>query len=253
MTTLFDPLNCGELCLNNRIIMAPMTRGRADDAGVQPDIAAVYYAQRATAGLIITEAVNISPMSKANDNIPGIYTEEQRTGWKKVADAVHAEGGTIFMQLFHTGRLSLPHLLPGHAQPLAPSAVAAAGQTYCRRGMTPFVTPAAMSTEQIHQTIHEFANAARNALAAGFDGVELHAAYGYLVHQFLGTNTNLRTDGYGGNDERRARFLFETLDAIAAVTGAGRLGLRLSPGIALHDMEDKERNGFLHLYRRGVE
>lgn len=224
--------------------MAPMTRGRADDAGNQSDIAAAYYAQRASAGLLITEAVNISSMTKANDNTPGIYTSEQIESWKTVTDAVHKKGGKIFMQLYHTGRLSLPDFLPGNAQPVSASAIAAKWQNYTKDGLKDLVAPRELTTEEIKQTINDFATAAKNAIAAGFDGVELHAAYGYLIHQFLGTNSNLRTDEYGGSDEKRARFLFETVDAITAGIGSERVGIRLSPSVPLHDMEDANAKEF---------
>lgn len=240
MTTFFDPLTAGSITLQNRIIMAPMTRGRADDDGNQAHIAAEYYAQRASAGLIISEAVNISPLTKANDNTPGIYTLAQIDSWKAVTSAVHEKGGKIFMQLYHTGRLSLPEMLPGGAQPVSASAVTAKWQNFTRSGLKDLVMPAALTTDGIRQTIRDFATAAGNAISAGFDGVELHAAYGYLIHQFLGTNSNIRTDEYGGSLENRARFLFETLDAVASVIGAGRTGIRLSPGVPLHDMEEND-------------
>jgi N-ethylmaleimide reductase len=238
MTTLFHPLELGHLQLSNRIIMAPMTRGRADDAGVQPDYVAIYYAQRATAGLIITESVDISPMAKPNDYTPGIYNAAQIESWKPVTNAVHKKGGKIFMQLMHAGRMALPDFLPGQAAPVSASAVCARCQNHTKHGLKDCVTPRALAINEIKATIDDFAIAAGNAMQAGFDGVEIHGGYGYLIHQFLGTNTNLRTDAYGGNDVNRTRFLLEVMDAVIEVTGAGRVGVRLSPGIAHHDMED---------------
>src|SRR5215207_3731932 len=229
MTTLFDPLRVGEIELDNRIVMAPMTRSRADERGVQPAFVAEYYRQRASAGLIITEATNVSPMAKGYVRTPGVYTPEQVEGWRPVAEAVHSRGGKIFMQLFHTGRIALPDFLPEGARPVAPSAVRAKGQNYTDEGMKPFVTPREMTREEIAQTVGDFAAAAANALAAGFDGVELHAASGYLVQQFLSTNANRRSDEYGGSVKNRARFFFEVLDALTGAVGPGRVGVKLSP------------------------
>ena len=240
MTTLFDPLRVGDIELDNRIVMAPMTRSRADDRGVQPAFVAEYYRQRASAGLIITEATNVSPLAKGYVRTPGVYTPEQVEGWRPVAAAVHARGGKIFMQLFHTGRIALPDFLPEGALPVAPSAVAAKGQNYTDEGMKPFVTPREITREEIAQTVRDFAGSAANAIEAGFDGVELHAASGYLVQQFLTTNANLRTDEYGGSVENRARFLFEVLGAITAAVGAGRVGVKFSPRMAFNDIEERD-------------
>jgi N-ethylmaleimide reductase len=238
MSKLFESLKLGNLTLENRIVYSPLTRGRADDEGVQPDYAAVYYEQRASAGLIITEAVNVSVMAKGYPRTPGIFTGAQFESWRPVTDAVHRKGGKIFMQLFHTGRIALPDFLPGGAQPVSASAVSARGQSYTDEGMKDFVEPRALTIEEIKATVKDFADAARNAIAAGFDGVEIHGANGYLVHQFLGTNTNLRTDEYGGSDENRARFLLEIVDAVSAAIGAQRLGLKLSPTVPFNDMKD---------------
>jgi N-ethylmaleimide reductase len=224
--------------LDNRIIMAPMTRSRADDEGIQPLFAAEYYRQRASAGLIITEATNISPMAKGYVRTPGIYTPEQIESWRGVASAVHARGGKIFMQLFHTGRIALPDFLPEHAQPVAPSAIRAKGQNYTDDGMKEFVTPREITKEEIAETVRDFGAAAGSAIAAGFDGVELHAASGYLVQQFLTTNANLRTDEYGGSIENRTRFLFEVLDAMTREVGARRVGVKFSPQIPFNDVEE---------------
>jgi N-ethylmaleimide reductase len=240
----FEPLRIGKIELDNRLIMAPMTRGRADDAGVQPAYVAEYYRQRASAGLIITEATNISPMAKGYTRTPGIYTAEQVESWRSVTKAVHARGGKIFLQIFHTGRIALPDYLPGGAQPVAPSAVKAKGQSYTDDGMKDFVTPRELTIDEIRRTVEDFAAAARNAIDAGFDGVELHAANGYLAHQFLGTNTNLRTDQYGGSHENRARFLFEVLDAMSAAIGAEKVGVKLSPSVQFNDIQDADAEEF---------
>jgi N-ethylmaleimide reductase len=240
MPTLFDPLRVGNIELANRIVMAPMTRSRADDEGVQPSYAAEYYSQRASAGLIITEATNVSPMAKGYVRTPGIYTNEQIESWRNVTHAVHARGGKIFMQLFHTGRIALPDFLPGNTQPVAPSAVRANGSNYTDEGMKEFVTPREITKDEIAQTIADFGKAAANAITAGFDGVELHSASGYLVQQFLTTNVNLRTDEHGGSIENRARFLFACLDAMASAVGSQRLGVKFSPQIAFNDIEETD-------------
>jgi N-ethylmaleimide reductase len=240
MPTLFDPLKVGNMELDNRIIMAPMTRSRADDEGVQPEYAATYYAQRASAGLIITEATNVSPMAKGYVRTPGIYTDAQIENWRPIIKSVHARGGKVFMQVFHTGRIALPDFLPGNAQPVAPSAVRANGKNYTDEGMKEFVTPREITREEIAQTVKDFAAAARNAITAGFDGVELHSASGYLVQQFLTTNVNLRTDEYGGSIENRTRFLFEVLDAMRSEIGAERLGVKFSPQIVFNDIEERD-------------
>jgi N-ethylmaleimide reductase len=240
MTTLFDPLRAGEIELDNRIVMAPMTRSRADDRGVQPAFVAEYYRQRASAGLIITEATNVSPLAKGYVRTPGIYTPEQAESWRPIAGAVHARGGKIFMQIFHTGRIALPDFLPEGAQPVAPSAVRATGQNYTDEGMKAFVTPREITREEIAQTVRDFAAAAANAVGAGFDGVELHAASGYLVQQFLSTKANQREDEYGGTIENRTRFLFEVLDALTEAVGAGRVGVKFSPRMPFNDIEEKD-------------
>jgi len=241
MTTLFDPLKLGKLELSNRLMMAPMTRSRANDVGVQPDYVAEYYAQRASAGLIVTEATNVSPMAKGYVRTPGIYTAEQIASWRGVPEAVHAKGGKIFMQLFHTGRIALPDFLPHHAQPVSASNVRAKGQNYTDEGMKEFVEPRALTTEEVRQTIQDFATAAKNAVEqAGFDGVELHAASGYLVQQFLMKPVNLRTDEYGGSLENRARFVLETLDAMSAAVGAEKVGVKFSPAMPFNDIQEPD-------------
>jgi N-ethylmaleimide reductase len=240
MTTLFDSLKVGNMELKNRIIMAPMTRSRADDEGIQAPFAAEYYGQRASAGLIITEATNISPLAKGYVRTPGIYTPAQIESWRAIPEAVHARGGKIFMQIFHTGRIALPDFLPNHTVPVAPSAVRAKGQNYTDYGMKEFVTPREISRAEIAQTVRDFALAARNAITAGFDGVELHSASGYLVQQFLLTNANLRTDEYGGSIENRSRFLFEALDEMVAAIGRERVGVKFSPRMPFNDIAEAD-------------
>lgn len=240
MSEFFDKLKIGNLELDNRIIMAPLTRSRAEDDGVQPAYAIEYYRQRASAGLIITEATNVSPMAKGYVKTPGIYTDEQIAAWREVPKAVHANGGKIFMQIFHTGRIALPDFLPENAQPVAPSAVKAEGQNFTFEGMKDFVEPRALETVEVKEVVKEFATAAKNAVEAGFDGVELHGANGYLVQQFLSDNTNKREDEYGGSIENRARFLFEVLDAMIEKIGNERTGLRLSPGGEFNDIHESD-------------
>jgi N-ethylmaleimide reductase len=240
VATLFDPIKIGNIELDNRIIMAPMTRSRANEAGVQPPFVAEYYCQRASAGLIITEATNISPMAKGYVRTPGIYTDEQIESWRAVPEAVHVLAGKIFLQVFHTGRIALPDFLPNHEQPVAPSAVRAKGQNYTDEGMKEFVTPREITREEIAQTVSDFATAARNSITAGFDGLELHSASGYLVQQFLSTNANLRSDEYGGSLENRSRFLFEVLDAMIAAVGAERVGVKFSPRMPFNDIEETD-------------
>ena len=240
MTTLFDHLRIGNTELGNRMIMAPMTRSRANDVGVQPDYAATYYEQRASAGLIITEAVNVSLMAKGYVRTPGIYTAEQIESWRKIAEAVHARGGKIFMQIFHTGRVALPEFLPGKHLPVAPSSVRAKGQNYTGEGMKDFVTPRELTVDEITITVDDFARAAKNAIRADFNGVEIHGANGYLIQQFLSTNVNQRTDEYGGTIENRARFLFEVLEAVTTEIGSSRTSLKLSPGNKFNDIVETD-------------
>ena len=244
MTTLFDPIKIGKIELKNRVIMAPMTRSRADDKGIQSAIVTEYYRQRANAGLIITEATNISPTAKGYVRTPGIYTPEQIGSWRKIAEEIHAQDGKVFLQIFHTGRVALPDFLPDNSPPLAPSPVKADGKNHTDDGMKEFVEPREMTVEEVRQTVRDFANAAKNAIATGFDGVELHAANGYLIHQFLGTNTNLRADEYGGSFENRARFLFDIVDAVSVTIGSERLGVKLSPTVPYNDMQDADAEEF---------
>lgn len=242
MATAFDPMDLGGKRLANRIAMAPMTRSRAYDPGASATEAmATYYAQRADAGLIITEGTQPSVVGQGYLDTPGLHSAQQVEAWKKVTEAVHERGGTIFAQLMHTGRASHPSILPDGLVPLGPSAVAASGTLHTRDGRKPFVTPKEMTEEDIRQTVADFAAAARNAVAAGFDGVEIHGANGYLVHQFLADNTNLRTDGWGGDVAGRIRFAVETVTAVADAIGAHRVGLRLSPGNTFNDMAESRQ------------
>lgn len=229
MSTLFDPVLLGDIRLQNRILMAPMTRNRATMPGRTPNAAmARYYAQRASAGAILTEATSVSPTGVGYPNTPGIWSEEQTVGWRGVVDAVHAAGGRILLQLWHVGRLSDPSY-HGGAAPVAPSAIAADGPVALLRPARPYPIPRALETDEIQLVIDEFEAGARNALAAGFDGVELHAANGYLLDQFLQDGSNTRTDRYGGSIENRARLLLEVTAAVAQVWGAGRVGVHLAP------------------------
>ncbi|RFP11186.1 MULTISPECIES: zinc-binding dehydrogenase [unclassified Duganella] len=239
MNTLSTAVQIGRYTLRNRMIMAPMTRSRADDAnGVQSELAVTYYRQRATAGLIVTEGVFPSAMGKGYVRTPGIYSDEQVAAWKKVTEAVHAEGGRIFMQLMHTGRISHPSMLPGGALPVAPSAIKPAGQSFTAYGMADFVTPRALETSEVAAVVEEYRLATRRALEAGFDGVELHAASGYLPEQFLSSGSNRRSDQYGGSIANRARFILEVLDAMVAEAGSDRVGIKISPEMGFNDIKD---------------
>jgi N-ethylmaleimide reductase len=228
-TALLSPVHIGPHSLPNRVLMAPMTRSRADAAGNPTSIMAEYYAQRASAGLIISEGVVISPRGKGYPNTPGIFTEEQAVGWTGIVDTVHAAGGRIFAQLWHVGRVSHPSLQLDGALPVAPSAIAAVGELYTPEGMKSFVTPRALEIGEIAGIVEQFRQAAVQAKRAGFDGVELHGANGYLIDQFLRDGSNTRTDRYGGSLENRTRFLLEIVDAVSSVLGAERVGVRLSP------------------------
>ena len=238
MSPLFTPVQVGRYTLANRMVMAPMTRSRAGDDGVPSELAATYYGQRAGAGLIITECAYVSPMGRGYVRTPGIQTDAQVTAWKKVADAVHGKGGRIFMQLWHTGRISHPALLPGNAVPVAPSAIKPAGQSWTLTGPQDFVTPRALEIEEIAGIVRDFRNATRRALEAGFDGVELHAASGYLPEQFLSSGSNQREDPYGGTVENRARFILEVLDAMVAEAGSDRVGIKIAPEMNFNDITD---------------
>jgi 2,4-dienoyl-CoA reductase-like NADH-dependent reductase (Old Yellow Enzyme family) len=237
MPTLFDPIALGDLALNNRIIMAPLTRCRADAGRVPSDLMVEYYRQRASAGLILTEATSVTPMGVGYPNTPGIWSAEQIQGWRTVTDAVHAAGGKIVLQLWHVGRISDPIYLDGQL-PVAPSALKPAGHVSLVRPKKEYETPRALETAEIAGVIEAYRKGAENAKEAGFDGVELHAANGYLIDQFLQSRTNQRTDAYGGPLENRARLLLEVTDALIGVWGAGRVGVHLAPRGDSHDMGD---------------
>ena len=237
MTTLFDPLKIGDLSAPNRIFMAPLTRSRAGAARIPNALMAEYYAQRASAGLILSEATVVSPMGIGYADTPGIWSAEQVEGWRLTTRAVHAAGGRIFLQLWHVGRISDPQFLGG-ALPVAPSAIAAKGNVSLLRPATPFVTPRALDGAEILAVIEAFRRGAQNALQAGFDGVELHGANGYLLDQFLQDGSNRRTDDYGGPVENRARLMLEAADAAISVWGPGRVGVHLAPRGDAHSMGD---------------
>jgi N-ethylmaleimide reductase len=236
---LFDPVKVGPLTLPNRIVMSPMTRSRAGAGLVPTDLAAKYYAQRASAGLIVTEATQVSHQGIGYVHTPGIYTQEQVAGWKKVTDAVHKVGGRIFLQLWHVGRISNRSLQPDSQLPVGPSAIAPEGQSMALDySMVNYEAPRALETAEIAGIVADFRKGAENAKAAGFDGVELHGANGYLIDQFLRDGTNQRTDQYGGSVENRARFLIEVTQAVVDVWGGERVGIRLSPNGAFNSMHD---------------
>lgn len=226
---LFQPVRLGPLTLANRIVMAPLTRSRASDGGVPTELNAEYYAQRATAGLIISEATNISPQARGYAFTPGIYTDAQVAGWRLVTQAVHARHGHIFCQLWHVGRISHPDLQPWGRLPVAPSAIKPEGKAFTAEGFKPLVTPRALDTDEIAGIVRDYSHAAACAKQAGFDGVEIHAANCYLLDQFIRDGTNMRTDRYGGNLENRTRLPLEVVEAVAAVWDHDRVGIRLSP------------------------
>ncbi|MGA6226049.1 alkene reductase [Streptomyces umbrinus] len=228
MTSLFQRHQLGELTLPNRVVMAPMTRVRAAAGGLATPSMATYYAQRATAGLIVTEGVQPSLIGQSNPGTPGLHTEEQQTSWQPVTDAVHANGGRIFAQLMHGGRVSHPDTMG--MRPVGPSAVPAVGDVFTPTGPQPAPLPRALETSEVPEHARSYADAARRAVDAGFDGVELHGANGYLISQFLSSNANLRTDGYGGSVAHRIRFAVEAVSATVDAVGAARTGIRLSPG-----------------------
>lgn len=238
MTDLFTPLAAGDLQLKNRIFMAPLTRGRAGESRVPNEMMAEYYAQRASAGLIISEATAISPMGYGWQHAPAIYSDDHMKGWRIVTKAVHEKGGKIILQLWHMGRVSHPDFLNGEL-PVAPSAIAAEGEARGLKGeKKPYVTPRAMTAEDITLTIQDYVRAARLAMDAGFDGVQIHGANGYLIDQFLKESSNQRSDQYGGSIPNRARFLLEVCEAVAGAIGAGRTSLRLSAINGYNSMND---------------
>lgn len=238
MSQLFDPITIGDLELSNRIIMSPLTRCRASEGRVPNDLMAEYYAQRSSAGLIISEATSVDAMGVGYPNTPGIWSDEQVEGWKKITKAVHDKGGKIVLQLWHVGRISDPIYLDGK-QPVAPSAIKPEGHVSLVRPMKGYETPRALATAEIKAIVESYRLGAENAKKAGFDGVELHGANGYLLDQFLQSSTNHRTDDYGGSLENRARLLLEVTDAAISVWGAGRVGVHLAPRCDSHDMGDE--------------
>ncbi|MDB5763627.1 MAG: N-ethylmaleimide reductase [Herminiimonas sp.] len=257
MSKLFDPIKIGDLDLPNRVFMAPLTRSRAIGAGRVPNaLMAEYYVQRASAGLILTEATAVTPQGVGYADTPGIWSDEQVSGWKQVTRAVHAAGGRIFLQLWHVGRISDPVFLNGQL-PVAPSAIAAAGHVSLVRPTREYVTPRALGIEEIPGIVAAYRKGAENAKAAGFDGVEIHGANGYLLDQFLQDRSNKRTDAYGGSIENRARLMLEVTDACIEIWGASRIGMHLAPRGDAHDMGDSnpaETFGYVarELGKRGI-
>ena len=235
---LFSPVKLGSIALKNRMVMAPLTRNRAGEGGVPQAMNVTYYVQRASAGLIISEATPISAMAHGYPALPGIYTDAQVAGWKKVTDAVHAEGGKIVIQLWHVGRISHPSLLPNGAQPVAPSAIKPKGKAFTYQGLVDYVEPRALAVSELPSIVADYVHATKCALAAGFDGVEIHAANGYLLDQFLRDGSNKREDEYGGSIENRSRLLLEVTKAVVEVAGSDKVGIRISPVNPFNDMKD---------------
>ena len=254
--TLFDPIRLGPYVLPHRVFMAPLTRGRADPDGTPTDIMAVYYAQRASAGLIVSEATAISAQGVGWLNAPGIFTPRHVEACKPITDAVHRAGGRIFLQLWHTGRVSHPDFVAG-ARPVGPSAVAAAGQARTTAGMKPFVVPRALTVNELPGIAEDYARAARRAIHAGFDGAEIHAANGYLLDQFIRDASNRRRDDFGGSIDRRWRFPLQVTQAVIDEIGASRTGIRVSPYVSFNSMRDSDpvatfTYGARELSRRGI-
>ena len=247
--TLFTPVRLGAIEAPNRLVMAPLTRMRAGPGRVPTPLMAEYYAQRATAGLIVTEATAVSQQGTGCPNTPGIYTDEQVAGWRRVTQSVHRGGGRVFLQLWHMGRISHPSYQPDGGLPVAPSALAPqSGQALTETGPQPYVTPRALETEELPGIVSQYAGGAERAKAAGFDGVEIHNANGYLLDQFLRDGTNRRTDDYGGPARKRARLTLEVAAAVAQVWGGQRVGIRFSPGGIFNDMRDSDpRATFSHV------
>lgn len=244
MATLFDPLQLGDLPLANRVVMAPMTRNRANPDGIPGDLMVDYYAARAAAGLIVAEGAWPSAAGQAYCRQPGIVTPAHIAGWRRVTDAVHARGGRIVLQLMHAGRIGSRHIKPEGVETVAPSAIPAQVEIFTdAAGMQPCDTPRALTTEEVRGVVAEFAQAARNALEAGFDGVELHCTSGYLPMQFMATGSNQRSDAYGGSLANRVRFPVECLAAMAEAIGPGRVGLRMNPGNRYNDITDADSAG----------
>ncbi|KQS76387.1 alkene reductase [Rhizobium sp. Leaf383] len=248
MIDLFSPVTLGPHILTNRLGMAPMTRSRANPDGTPTSLMLEYYAQRASLGLILTEATQPSDIGQGNINTPGIYTADHIEGWKKVTSAVHSKGARIFIQVMHVGRMSHPDNVVGNLQAIAPSAIAPKVKLHTPNGLQDVPTPREMSDEDIRQTIADYRHAARCAIAAGADGVEVHGANGYLLQQFLAPNANVRTDAYGGSIENRARLPIEIVKAVVDEIGAERTGFRISPGGSLGDLDEGEQGPALYRY-----
>lgn len=256
MSRLFDPIKIGALNLPNRMIMAPLTRSRAGASRTPNELMKEYYTQRSSAGLIISEATSVSPMGVGYADTPGIWSDAQVEGWKRITDSVHNAGGRMLLQLWHVGRISDPMFLDGK-QPVAPSAIQPKGHVSLVRPEKPYVTPRALELDEIQEVIGQFHKGAENAKKAGFDGVEIHGANGYLLDQFLQDSTNQRTDNYGGSVENRARLMLEVTDAVISVWGSDRVGMHLAPRADAHDMGDSDLLGTFtyaakQLGRRGV-
>ncbi|WIN00316.1 alkene reductase [Actinoplanes oblitus] len=239
-TGLFEPFPLGDLTLANRMVMAPLTRNRADHDGVVTPMMVTHYRQRAAAGLIISESTPVSAQGVGYPNTPGIHTEPQAASWLRLTEAVHAESGHVFVQLQHCGRISHPSLLPDGSTPVAPSALRPSGHTFTPSGLQEFVTPRQLEAHEVPEVVAQFEHAAKRALDAGFDGVEIHAGNGYLVDQFLRDASNIRTDAYGGSARNRMRLLNEILDATCAVWPAHRVGVRFTPENSFNSMADSD-------------
>jgi N-ethylmaleimide reductase len=257
MTSLFEPYRLGNLTLANRIVMAPLTRNRAGAGNVPTALAAEYYRQRAGAGLIVAEATQVCPEGQGYQSTPGIHSPEQVAGWKIVTDAVHKAGGRIFLQLWHVGRVSHVSLQPGGQAPVAPSAIRAKTKTFVNGSFIDVSEPRALALDELPGIVAAYRKGAANAIAAGFDGVEIHGANGYLLDQFLRDGINKRTDAYGGSIENRARLMLEVVDAVVAEIGAGRTGIRLSPVTPANDASDSNPQPLFNhvveqLDRRGI-
>lgn len=250
--SLWQPFTLGRVELPHRLALAPMTRNRAEPDGTPGELVAEYYGQRASLGLIITEGTQPSADGQGYLNTPGIYTEDHIAGWRGVADAVHAGGGSLFIQLMHVGRVSHPDNTPHHRQPVAPSAIAPGQEMFTATGPQQIPTPRELTVEDIQATIAEFRHAAASAIAAGADGVEIHGANGYLLHQFLSPNANHRTDSYGGSVENRSRFVVEVARGIADEIGADRVGIRLSPSMPLGGIDEGDTESVRTQYRQLV-
>ncbi len=246
MRKMFKPIVLGEIPLKNRLIMAPMTRNRSTVDGLATELMATYYAQRTCAGLIITEGIQPSIVGQGFMNTPGLHDEKQVDSWKQVTQAVHQAGGRIVAQLMHSGRIGHPALYPSAHRPFGPSAIAARGKTFTPDGMFDYPVPTELSAEGIAQTIQDFATAASNAIAAGFDGVEIHAGNGFLLHQFLSDNANQRIDDYGGSVSARTRLVVEVAEAVVHAIGVGKTGMRISPANSYNDIFERDTSS---LYR----